>query len=214
MSSAKQTDRPGARKKRSEPRKPNGALASKPRSMGSLWSVWLVPLVAGWLFVLKIHHWHFGPSTLLLFTGWLAVLLTAGFLLQAGLAAVRGGAGGDANFWRPEGRRDELVREKKALLKAIKEIEFDHQLGKISDDDAAKLSKFYRARAIEIMKVLDGKVEPAGGAGAETDSMSPRERIERDVAARLDAVAAESDKNGAGAGETQDSLADDEEEPS
>jgi len=149
--------------------------------------VWLVPLVAGWLFVLKIHHWHLAPSTVILFIGWLAVLLAAGFLLQAAMAAVRGVDGDDGEFWRPEGRRDELLREKKSLLKAIKEIEFDHQLGKMSDEDAAKLSGFYRARAIEIMKVLDGKsptAEPSARVPGDTKSV--REQIEQDLAARLD----------------------------
>lgn len=54
-----------------------------------------------------------------------------------------------------EDRRLELLREKKILLKAIKEIEFDHQMGKVDDRDAAEISATYRARALEIMRLLD-----------------------------------------------------------
>jgi hypothetical protein len=181
MSSAKQSDR-----RRSSGREAGDANSAKPGAPSLLWLVWLAPLAAGWLFVLKIHNWHLAPSALLLATGWLAVLLTGGFLLQAGLSAARGAGGEGEDFWRPEGRREELLRDKKALLKAIKEIEFDHQLGKMSDEDAKRLSGFYRARAIEIMKALDGKVAPiAGAAGDAADDLSPAERIERDVAARL-----------------------------
>ena len=52
-------------------------------------------------------------------------------------------------------RRAELRHEKKILLKAIKEIEFDHQMGKIDDRDAAEITATYRGRALEILRLLD-----------------------------------------------------------
>jgi hypothetical protein len=155
MSSAKQTERA-----RLPERERADAGAGKADSTAAAWLVLLVPLCAGWVYILRIQHWHFGASTFFLFTGWLAVLLTTGFLLEAGLAATRGAArADDEEFWRPEGRREELLREKKALLKALKEIEFDQQMGKMSAEDAASIGGFYRARAIQIMKVLDGQEE-------------------------------------------------------
>jgi len=178
------------------------AGSAKPSAPSTLWLVWLVPLVAGWLFILKISNWHLVPPALLLATGWLAVLATGVFLLQAGMAAVSGA--GEEDFWRPEGRRDELLAEKKSLLKAIKEIEFDHQLGKMSDEDAARLSRFYRTRAIEIIKGLDG-VEATVGARprVEGDLLAATQRIERDVAARLEPSEAAGEDSGddASAGE-------------
>ena len=53
------------------------------------------------------------------------------------------------------GRRKELEREKQALLKALKELDFDHQMGKVSAKDFAEISAQYRARAIRVMRRLD-----------------------------------------------------------
>jgi hypothetical protein len=52
-------------------------------------------------------------------------------------------------------RRKELEREKAALLKALKELEFDHQMGKVSDRDFGDIGQQYRARAIRVMRQLD-----------------------------------------------------------
>lgn len=52
-------------------------------------------------------------------------------------------------------RRKELEREKQALLKALKELDFDHQMGKVSAKDFAEISAQYRARAIRVMRRLD-----------------------------------------------------------
>jgi hypothetical protein len=53
------------------------------------------------------------------------------------------------------GRRKELTREKQALLKALKELEFDHEMGKVSDKDYNDISTQYRARAVGVMRRLD-----------------------------------------------------------
>jgi len=52
-------------------------------------------------------------------------------------------------------RRKELEREKQALLKALKELDFDHQMGKVSEKDFADISATYRGRAIRVMRQLD-----------------------------------------------------------
>ena len=52
-------------------------------------------------------------------------------------------------------RRKELEREKQSLLKALKELDFDHEMGKVSDKDFADISATYRARAIRVMRRLD-----------------------------------------------------------
>ncbi len=70
-------------------------------------------------------------------------------------------------------RRKELEREKQALLKALKELDFDHQMGKVSDKDFGEISSTYRARAIRVMRQLDD-------AGRDYEAM-----IERDVKERL-----------------------------
>ena len=52
-------------------------------------------------------------------------------------------------------------------------IEFDRDLGKMSDEDATEMMRFYRARAIEVIKEL---------AGSPDADLSVQERIEREIA--------------------------------
>jgi Ca2+/Na+ antiporter len=52
-------------------------------------------------------------------------------------------------------RRKELEREKQALLKALKELEFDHEMGKVSDEDYQEIGANYRARAVRVLRQLD-----------------------------------------------------------
>jgi hypothetical protein len=141
-------------------------------------------LAGGWLGIVHVNRWHFGPPVLFLWAGWLGVLLTARFLWVAGMSAAYDDDSGigEEEFWRPVGAQDELLREKRSLLKAIKEIEFDREMGKLSEKDAAELTRFYRARAIELIKTLEGKDQ--GG------ELSIEEKIEREVKARLSVAAA------------------------
>lgn len=50
----------------------------------------------------------------------------------------------------------ELREEKLRLLRAIKELEFDHGMGKLSTADFETVIGTYRLRAIEVMRALDG----------------------------------------------------------
>jgi hypothetical protein len=74
-----------------------------------------------------------------------------------------------------ERAREALEREKALTLRAIKELEFDRAMGKVSADDFRDMSGRLRARATRLMTQLDA------GAGY-------REQIERDLANRLSAV--------------------------
>jgi hypothetical protein len=67
--------------------------------------------------------------------------------------------------------RADLEREKRLVLRSIKELEFDRAMGKLSPTDFDEMSSRLRARAIRLMKQIEG-----GGY---------REIIERDVAARI-----------------------------
>jgi hypothetical protein len=79
-------------------------------------------------------------------------------------------------------RRKELEREKAALLKALKELEFDHQMGKVSDRDFAEIGQQYRARAIRVMRQLEE-------GGQQYEAMIAKElaaRLKKPVAPRED----------------------------
>jgi hypothetical protein len=112
-----------------------------------------------------------GPATVILLT----VLMGAAAL--AGLAALRAvlpllGAYEDRPPIAGHRARATLERDKMLALRAIKELEFDRAMGKVSEEDFKEMSGRLRARAARLMRALDA------GAGY-------RDRIERDLAKRL-----------------------------
>src|SRR5581483_6284325 len=66
-----------------------------------------------------------------------------------------------------------LEREKNLVLRSIKELEFDHAMGKIATPDFEEMSARLRARAVRLLRQLDS-----------TES-GYREIIERELASRL-----------------------------
>jgi hypothetical protein len=52
-------------------------------------------------------------------------------------------------------RRMELVDEKESLLKSLRDLEFEREVGKLSEQDFARLSADFRARAKRVMRELD-----------------------------------------------------------
>jgi hypothetical protein len=53
------------------------------------------------------------------------------------------------------GRQLELAEERDRALAALKELEFDHRTGKISDEDYRELVGPLRRRAAETLRALD-----------------------------------------------------------
>jgi hypothetical protein len=158
---------------------------SNPRySRGWVLAVGGIMVLAGWIIILILNRWYFTTAVFFLFAAWFGLVLTAWYLSQAGWSAAEDDEGDD--FWKPIGRQAELEREKRALLKAIKEIEFDHQMGKMSDQDAEELTRFYRARAIEVIKAL-------ASDGSEADSVAAE--IDRDLQVRLAVTAGMKQRN-------------------
>jgi hypothetical protein len=132
-------------------------------------------LVFGWFFILWQNNFHIDPPVVIVMLAFLAVVLAITNLWRVGAATVAPDAADD--WGRPFGSRDELEKEKKSLLKAIKDAEFDLAMGKLSKGDAEQVIHMYRARAIEVIKELDH----LDAGAAET----PREQIQRAVAARI-----------------------------
>ena len=88
--------------------------------------------------------------------------------------------------------RAALEREKHLTLRAIKDLEFDHAMGKLAESDFVEMSGRLRARAARIIRQLDA------GAGY-------RDQIERDVAARLGERSAQASRSDQGT-ERDDSV--------
>jgi hypothetical protein len=139
----------------------------------------LVALLIGWAFIAWQNHFHITAPLVFVCLGYLAVVATIYNLWRTGAAAVASAEDeGDSTWAKPAGARGELEREKRTLLKAIKEAEFDHQMGKLSQRDADDMIRTYRARAIEVLKDLE-RLE-LGSAG------NTREQILREVRARIE----------------------------
>jgi hypothetical protein len=58
-----------------------------------------------------------------------------------------------------ERRRLELVEERDRALSALKELEFDHRTGKVTDEDYRELVGPLRRRAAETLKALEPRAE-------------------------------------------------------
>lgn len=140
-----------------------------------------VAVLAGWGFVLWHHHFRVSAPVVVLMLGWLAVISSVYFLWRTADNADLDDA---EDWWKPTGRREELVREKKSLLKAIKETELDRDTGKLSKEDADELILRYRSRAIDVIKALEEHdATTEGVAGDAGDRI--RARIEREVRVRV-----------------------------
>lgn len=57
-------------------------------------------------------------------------------------------------------QRASLLDEKNALLRSIKDMEFEREVDKISEEDHERLDTRLRARAREVLRLLDEDVEP------------------------------------------------------
>lgn len=132
-------------------------------------------LLAGWGFVMWHHRFRVSAPVVMLMLGWLAVLAATYFLWRT---ADNADLDDEEDWWRPAGRLEELQREKRSLLKVIKEAELDRDTGKLSKADAEEIIVRYRSRAIDVIKAID-EAEDGSDAGV-------RARIEREVRARLE----------------------------
>jgi hypothetical protein len=102
-------------------------------------------------------------------TMWLAlgVLLAVACVLLVARPFLRDPAPADDRLDGPgprEQERIELAEERDRTLAALKELEFDHRTGKVSDEDYRALVGPLRRQAAEALRALDPepRKEPAG----------------------------------------------------
>ena len=91
------------------------------------------------------------------------VVVALPFLRRPGLSASEDRLGEPDALER---RRLELAEERDRALAALKELEFDHRTGKVSDEDYRASVAPMRRRAAEALRAL----EPRSGAGAEAQT--------------------------------------------
>jgi hypothetical protein len=156
----------------------------------------LAVLVIGWVFIAWQNHFHITAPLVFVCLGYLAVIATVYNLWRTGASVVEpSDEDADSTWAQPVGALGELEREKRTLLKAIKEAEFDHQMGKLSQRDADEMIRSYRARAIDVIKEID-RLSAGTDAGS---GGTVRDQILREVRARVELDAKAARKADAGA---------------
>ena len=111
----------------------------------------LLSMAAATVAVSRTEHTH--PAALLLLSAAVVAAGLAGFAAYRALGAFLGFGGHDAAPLTASAREG-LLREKALTLRSIKELEFDHAMGKISDADFQDMSSRLRARALVLMEEL------------------------------------------------------------
>jgi hypothetical protein len=158
----------------SPPRAGRGGSGGGSGDDGAAFQPWhfyvLASMAAATVGVMLSKHTH--PVALLLLSAAIVAAGLVGLLAHRALAAFSGDAGVEL-VPIDRKKRDTLLREKQLALHAIKELEFDRQMGKVSDRDYQTLLGPLRARALVLMRDLDRA------------SGNYREQIERDVRDRI-----------------------------
>ena len=83
---------------------------------------------------------------------------------------------------RREARRRELIEQRDMVYEAIRELDFDHRMGKVEEDDYRQTRARYTAQAVELIKSLDKAAERTDRPAA---SKPPgiSDQIEKEIAA-------------------------------
>ncbi len=119
-----------------------------------------------WLIAAVIGGVLFGPplAILVLAAGSLALIVT---LLWSSVQSLTGGATLGFEEALGMGAPSKVEEEKRAVLRALKDLEYERGVGKISPEDYAELSARYRAEAKRLMQSLD---DTLGAARAEVET--------------------------------------------
>jgi hypothetical protein len=124
----------------------------------------------------------------------IALLLISAAVMCAGLVAAAISRAISGFFSRgaealplPPATRDVLEREKRLVLRSIKELEFDKGMGKVSEEDFASIMAGLRARALTLMRDLERLPEPGAAErpGARAAAVCGRCQTSNDSDARF-----------------------------
>jgi hypothetical protein len=133
-------------------------VAPAPRAWDRLrgWALPLGGALAGLLYGTLVVSLRPGAPLLMLTLGGMAVGLCGVALYRILEPLVRPGAAAQrADRDKESTRLRELEREKQLVLKAIREIEHDFQMRKISEADHREQTQRYRARALRLINQID-----------------------------------------------------------
>ncbi|HYJ11511.1 MAG TPA: hypothetical protein VEX18_20960 [Polyangiaceae bacterium] len=145
---------------------PDGAneAATSKRSEGPITAAqlrrlrWVVPVV--WLVGVIVTGQFSGIQlAFLVLAGGVLVLVIA--LLWVSVQSLTGGSALGFEEALGMGAPSKVEEEKRAVLRALKDLEYERGVGKISPEDFAELSARYRAQAKSLMQSVDEALAPA-----------------------------------------------------
>ncbi len=82
---------------------------------------------------------------------------------------------------RAEARRRELIEQRDMVYEAIRELDFDHRMGKVEEDDYRQTRARYTSQAVELIKSLDKAAERTDRPASKPQGIS--DQIEKEIAA-------------------------------
>jgi hypothetical protein len=155
-----------------EPEATAGASKSSELLSPELLSLLRKALPVVWLVATVLAGLMSGPPLvcLVLATGALVLVLV---LMWSSVQSLTGGAALGFEEALGMGAPSRVEEEKRAVLRALKDLEYERGVGKISPEDYAELSARYRADAKRLMQSLDAALGPA------------RDEVERAIQERL-----------------------------
>lgn len=123
------------------------------------------------------------PAALLLLS---AAVIAAGFVGLGVYYALAGFVSGVREDRVLSGHeREDLLRQKALVLRSIKELEFDHGMKKVSDADFAEIGGRLRARALDLMELIERAPAPPPEPAAVAQPSCPACQTENDADARF-----------------------------
>ncbi len=112
----------------------------------------------------------------------IAILMAAIAVAIVIWPVVRGGRARFMNDPEPELVSMELLARREVALTAIKDLEFDHAVGKIEEEDFQALNAQLRAEAIAVLKEIDRRLGAIADVGAQPEREVARKRRKKTAA--------------------------------
>ena len=133
-----------------------------------------------------------GPALLVLTAGTLLAVIA---LLWASLRTLSGEApvSEGLEIAATRARETTAVERKRRVLRSLKDLEHEHNIGKIDDKDYAEISARYRDEAKAILREMDIEVEPLR---AKAEELARKHLAKRGFGKGAKAVDAETSKKG------------------
>ena len=144
-------------------------------------------MITAWAVVLAAGFYGFGPALIALAAGALLLGIT---LLWGSVQSLTGETPLSLEEALTLGAPSAEEEQKRSVLRALKDLEYERSVGKITPEDYQELSTRYRAEAIRLMQNLDQNLGPA----RERAEQLFRERLAQDDEARRHEAPADDDE--------------------